>query len=1425
MNQITNKKFAAHVLLFDSQKWILKMIENCGPFVEKIYVAYSELPWTYNPNARDNLKNTADPSILLNSQYANKIELIHGVWERDEDQRNACLDRAKADGMDFLIIQDADEFYKHSDYSRMIEQIANNPDYDFYKTPWCIFWKSFDYILEGENGSTVISFPEVAINCKRNVKFTRARTPNSKNYFLLDALCYHGSFVSTDDEMYRKIHTWGHAHQFDRDMWYHSKWLTWTESTEDLHPVSPGVFRRAVRFKGNLPEVLINGNGAGKKHVFAANNKPENSNPMISDIYSTNPDTFRRWIKVGSLIKGENLSILDVGGDPNNDKIKLFIPHRITVVNPQYNNVSGTSLPFADESFDITMSIDTLEHVPNSERIKFVKELIRTAKSKVILACPFDEPYVSEMEKAIHAITKHPILEEHIRYGLPNIQRILELIGTMGLSYKVYNNDSLVGWASWILLHQTNRGRFDLRTVNHLLNQAYNLQEDHEISYRKVIEIFKDNPMSSICTVPSNTNSVGIGKKTKMVSIVIPTITRKYLDECIESIEKNTSYSNYEIILVNDGSSEPEFLDYLSKTKHRVLNLPKNVGFAKANNEGFKAARGDYIMTLNSDTLVHKDWLSIMVNTLESDENIVVVGPTVLYAGTSIIAAAGCFLDNNSYRKYSPFLNGKQIQDYPQTNTTYRVDAIGGDCMLFRRQALFDVGLFDENYINGWEDIDLCLSIRNKGYRIYHSPAIIEHYGGVARNKSPQYQEWVKNNRDYFYNKLKRQALDLFNTAEQFAQNNQYNDAIQYYMMAIEADPTLANAYYSLAIVYYNTSQKDAAIMSFNKVIELDPQNACAYNNLGVLYFSKGLLQEAEEYFKKTLSLDPNYEEAIQNLEKVHLKQSKFSVNSVKSPQQKQSSQLKINLIGALGNTWGAEYHVLNAFKELGHHVNQYDHRKGAASLAIGNDADISIVLKGDGIPPDVIKQLPKPTVLWYGELIHQDPSLADEVSKQKAKELTYNLNSFDIVFHHDYSALEMIKNLGAKNVFWLSNSGVNPKVHRKLNVPKLCDVGFTGTLSPRRIEMLNFLKQRGIGVKFLQVFGEELNLFINQCKIFINLHFSELLNTETRLHEILGAGTFALTEEISMPSMYIDNKHLVYWKLRDFKDLAEKILFYIQADEEREQIARTGHFMVHENYKYTDRCRELLAIVQANQNSQTNPSVSPNEDHLEQAFSKVEQYGGKFDGWALSKNAIRSFAMHVLKTNPEPNIIELGGGQSTLFWMFLAQTRNTRVKVSTFEHHPNWAKQLKRTAADCIAIDIHCYNLKQINDQEWNTIFTFPERAKNSWSYIGTPVSQSEFENTRIRNAFYDIPSQAFPPNASIDGMIVDGPHGNGRSLAFPLFFDCLKPNAWMLIDDFDHYPFLDDLAKIFRFKIVEKELANDGKRWVLLRLDGIPL
>ena len=344
----------------------------------------------------------------------------------------------------------------------------------------------------------------------------------------------------------------------------------------------------------------------------------------MNDKYSINPDTFRRWMKVGSLIEGEYLNILDVGGSPNNDAIKLFIPHRITAANPQYNNISGTSLPFDDESFDITISIDTLEHVTGAEREIFIKELVRTARIKVILACPFDDPLVSGMEKAIYAITKNPFLEEHIKCGLPSLPQTLDIIEAMGLSYTIHNNDPLIAWASWILLHQTNMGRFNLSEVNYLLNQAYDVEESHEMSYRKVIEVFKEKPPHSTDSHKETSPSTPVAKG--MVSIVIPTITISYLAECIQSIEKNTPYPNYEIIMVNDGSSEPEFMDYLASTGHRVLNLPKNVGFARANNEGFKAAKGEYIMTLNADTLVHENWLTGMVDTLETDKDIAAVG-------------------------------------------------------------------------------------------------------------------------------------------------------------------------------------------------------------------------------------------------------------------------------------------------------------------------------------------------------------------------------------------------------------------------------------------------------------------------------------------------------------------------------------------------------------------------------------------------------------------------------------------------------------------------------------------------------------------------------------------------------------------------------------------------------------------------------
>lgn len=284
--------------------------------------------------------------------------------------------------------------------------------------------------------------------------------------------------------------------------------------------------------------------------------------------------------------------------------------------------------------------------------------------------------------------------------------------------------------------------------------------------------------------------------------------------------------------------------------------------------------------------------------------------------------------------------------------------------------------------------------------------------------------------------------------------------------------------------------------------------------------------------------------------------------------------------MGAFCNTWGVEHHVFGALKELGYEVERFDHRRGEHPYAINTLADMSLVLKGDNIHPNLVERFPRPTVLWYGEIIHQSSEIANEISMRRIKELTYNIGSFDFVFHHDYTSLETIRKLGAKDVFWVHTSGVNPKFHKKMDIPKVYDIGFTGSLSQRRKEILDYLGRRGISVVFKEVFGKELNRFINQCKIFLNIHFTEILNTETRINEILGVGGFALSEEVSMPDVYVDGEHLAYWKLGDIEDLVGKMEYYLDHDEERAAIALKGFKMVHSRYKYTDRCKELINIV-----------------------------------------------------------------------------------------------------------------------------------------------------------------------------------------------------------------------------------------------------
>lgn len=252
-------KIATHVLLFGADKWIMRNIENAYPHVDKIYVSYSYVPWTYNPNARSQYKNTFDIQTILTSKFIDKIVLVCANWDTEEEQRNECVDLAIKDGMDYLIIHDADEFYFHDQFRNAIEEIKNNPDHDYYEIAWYCFWKSFKNLLLNSDGNEITGYPQFAINLKRGVRFQRKRCPTKLDYYRIPssvAICFHGSYVLTNEELLQKINTWGHTNEFDKHHWFNQIWLRWNREMTNLHLVSPSAWQRAVEFNRDLPEVI-----------------------------------------------------------------------------------------------------------------------------------------------------------------------------------------------------------------------------------------------------------------------------------------------------------------------------------------------------------------------------------------------------------------------------------------------------------------------------------------------------------------------------------------------------------------------------------------------------------------------------------------------------------------------------------------------------------------------------------------------------------------------------------------------------------------------------------------------------------------------------------------------------------------------------------------------------------------------------------------------------------------------------------------------------------------------------------------------------------------------------------------------------------------------------------------------------------------
>ena len=240
------------------------------------------------------------------------------------------------------------------------------------------------------------------------------------------------------------------------------------------------------------------------------------------------------------------------------------------------------------------------------------------------------------------------------------------------------------------------------------------------------------------------------------VSIIIPTKDNSFLlRKCLRSIEYNTNYQNYEIIIVDNDSREIETKQYLKSLPYTVLNYNENFNFSKINNFAVSKSSGEYLLFLNDDVeVLGSNWLNEMMGICQQ-KDVGAVGPKLLTRINKIQHAGMVFLKNGFF--FHPFdseSHNSTIQ-FNFINLIRECSSVTGACLLTKRKIFDAVFGFDEQFDVFYGDSDLCFKIREHGLKIIYNPnAILRHDGSTKIRQAVRLFIPVENHHS-FINKWK----------------------------------------------------------------------------------------------------------------------------------------------------------------------------------------------------------------------------------------------------------------------------------------------------------------------------------------------------------------------------------------------------------------------------------------------------------------------------------------------------------------------------------------------------------------------------------------------------------------------------------------------------------------------------------------------
>lgn len=225
--------------------------------------------------------------------------------------------------------------------------------------------------------------------------------------------------------------------------------------------------------------------------------------------------------------------------------------------------------------------------------------------------------------------------------------------------------------------------------------------------------------------------------------VIVNWNTKDLLLQCVQSIYANTNVKDFDIWVVDNASSDNSVESLRSQFPDvHIIASDKNLGFAGGNNLALEKVTGKYALLLNTDTLVKQNAFDYLLAFMESNPKAGVAGPYLLNPDGSM--QISCYPFPTLFREFWRMFHfdlahplGTYRMSAWDPACTREVDSIQGACMLIRKTALDQVGLFDSSYFMYTEEIDLCYRLHQGGWSLFWVPeSKVVHFGGQSTRKA-----------------------------------------------------------------------------------------------------------------------------------------------------------------------------------------------------------------------------------------------------------------------------------------------------------------------------------------------------------------------------------------------------------------------------------------------------------------------------------------------------------------------------------------------------------------------------------------------------------------------------------------------------------------------------------------------------------------